>query len=190
MFGIESGNEAIRNTVLKNGVTDAQIYEEARLLKKYKIGFKTYNILALPGETIDNAFETVRMNAKIRTDYPVASLLVPYPYTELGELMISKGLLDKSYCVDDIPVSFFNKGKLTKEELPFANLQRLFFFGVKFPVLIPLIRKLIYLPPNPLFMMMFFIGQAYVYSGSENAGIFYIIKFGMKSLKTSFLNRK
>jgi len=185
-FGIESGNETIRNMVLKKGVNDASIYEAARLLRKYGIKFKTYNILGLPGETIDNAFETIRMNAKIRTDYPWSSILVPYPKTELSEMMINRGLLDKDYCVDDIPTSFFNKKNPKKEDWPIINLQRLFFFGVKFPALIPLIRKLIYLPPNPLFTMMFFIGQTYSYKGSENTSWACTIKFGLKAIKTSF----
>jgi len=185
-FGIESGNETIRNMVLKKGVKDAQIYEAARLLKKYGIKFKTYNILGLPGETMDNMFETVGMNAKIRTDYPWASILVPYPKTELSEMMVSKGLLGKDYCVDDIPLSFFNKKNPKKVDWPIMNLQRLFFFGVKFPALMPLIRRLIYLPPNPLFTLLFFAGQTYSYKGSENTSWACTIQVGLKSLKTSF----
>jgi len=184
-FGIESGNEGIRNKLLKKNIKDEQIIETARLLRRYNIRFKTYNIIRLPYETIDNAFETVEMNQRIGVDYPWVSMLVPYPKTELTEYMIDNKLLCEDYNVDDLAVSFFTIKKPTRDDWPFINLQRLFFYAVKIPILCPLIRRLIYLPPNIFFDGLFFLSHAYNYRGSENTNIKDVLYFGFKSLKTS-----
>jgi anaerobic magnesium-protoporphyrin IX monomethyl ester cyclase len=185
-FGIESGVEEIRNGPLRKGVTDAQIIETARLLRKHGIRFKTYNILRLPHETIEDAFRTVEMNSRIRSDYPWASLLLPYPGTELTNYMIREGLLHGDYAVDDLPESFFNIENPTRGDWEFINLQRLFFWAVKFPSLSPVIRRLIRLPPNPIFDALFLASHAYNYMGSENMAPLDVVYFGMKSLRSVF----
>jgi len=49
-FGVESGNEDLRNQVLKKQLTDDQIIKAADLLHRAGIKFRTYNILGLPFE--------------------------------------------------------------------------------------------------------------------------------------------
>ncbi|MDP2688746.1 MAG: radical SAM protein, partial [Deltaproteobacteria bacterium] len=73
-FGVETGGEDLRNSLLKKKVTDDEIKKVAGLLKKYRIRFRTYNILGLPGETFDDALRTVEINAEIGTDYPWCAL--------------------------------------------------------------------------------------------------------------------
>jgi len=183
-FGIESGVEETRNKLLKKGVTDAQIFETARLLKKHGIRFKTYNILRLPYETIGDAFRTVELNSLIGADYPWASLLLPYPGTELAECMLRGGMLPGGYDVDGLTGSFFNIKNPKRSDWEFINLQRLFFWAVKFPRLQPIIKILIRFPPNPVFDVLFLIGHAYNYMGSENMGFFEVVHFGLKSVRT------
>ena len=184
-FGIETGNDDLRNKVLKKGVTNKQIIQAAKLLKKYKIKFKTYNILGLPGETLENAFETVRINRQIKSDYPWCSLLQPYPGTEIYNQLIKTGDITKSFSPDDIKQSFFSNTNVTyKREM--INLQKLFFYAVKFPSLEPLIKKLIKLKPNKLFDLAFWIGYSYVYIKSENLNIFRTLIFGLRNIKSFF----
>jgi len=51
-FGVETGDEKMRKRLLKKDIDNAQIIETARILKKYKIKFRTYNMLGLPGEEL------------------------------------------------------------------------------------------------------------------------------------------
>ena len=78
-FGIESGDEAIRNGLLNKGVADEDIYRTAGLLRKYSIRFRTYNMVGLPNETMEQALLTVRLNAEIGTDFPWCSIFRPFP---------------------------------------------------------------------------------------------------------------
>jgi len=181
-FGLESGSEELRFKCLKRRISDAQIIEAARLLKKYKIKFRTYNMLGLPGETIEDAFKTVGINTRIGTDYPWCSLLYPFPGTEICSLareqnLISDGLDSGAH------ISFFKSSVIkSKYQNEFANLQKLFFFAVKFPQLNRIIKKLIRVRPNFMFDLLFLVSYAWCYFGSENLTLREVINKGLRNV--------
>ena len=164
-FGVESGDEKLREDVLKKGVTDDQIIEAARLLHKHKIKIGTFNMLGIPGETLETAYKTVAINQTIRTDYPWCSVLQPYPDTDVERYAKSKGYLEQDACPDDFGSSYFNRSIIANNEdgIALENLHKFFFLAVKFPTLWPLIRKLIKLPPNPVFNTVFRVTYGYRY---------------------------
>ena len=184
-FGIESGNEVIRNDVLKKRISNAQIIRAGQLLRKYRIKFKTYNVLGFPGETVETAFETVHLNQKVKSDYPWCALLQPYPRTEIYEQLKAQHMIPAQFSLDDIHTSFFLDTVVVKDK-ELVNLQKLFFYAVKFPIMEPLIKKLIKLKPNKFFELAFLASYAYVYIRSESLGVFATIWFGLKHLKTFF----
>lgn len=188
-FSIETGNEYLRNKILKKGITNKQIVDTAKFLKKYKIKFKVYNILGLPEETLEDAFETIHFNQKIKTDYPWCSLLQPYPKTEMYDYLLKKGYIEKSFSPDDHASLFWVEPKNMKIKKEIINLQKFFFYAVKFPRLEPIIRQLIKLPPNKIFDVIFLIGFAYTYIGSEKLNIMDTLGFGIKN-SISFLFKK
>ena len=186
-FGIESGDESIRNKILRKNLKDEQIINAAKLYKKYGIKFKTYNMLGLPYESLESAFKTVELNIKIKTDLPWASLFTPHPKTDITSMMNEQGMIPPNYSVDDITSTFFDKKVKTREEKIILILQRLFFLSVKFPRCFPLIKKLIRLPPNFIFDGIFYLSQLYVYKVSENLDWLTSIKMGYHFVK---LNKK
>jgi radical SAM superfamily enzyme YgiQ (UPF0313 family) len=148
-LGIESGVQEIRFNILKKFITDEQIINVARLAKKYKLVLKSYNIVGLPGETINDAIKTLRLNAKIKSDFAACSLLQLFPKYEITEIAKEKNVLDEDYGTADVKGGIYQNLPLEiKNKNQFINLQKLFFLGVKFPILIPLIKQLIKLPPN------------------------------------------
>jgi anaerobic magnesium-protoporphyrin IX monomethyl ester cyclase len=188
-FGIESGDEHMRNGLLKKSVKDSDIFQAARLLRKYGIRFRTYNMVGLPGETLEQAFRTVEINAAIRTDFPWCSLFQPFPGTELAEYASEKGLLTESPG-DFASASFFKDTALrspTAREL--VNLQRLFYFAVRIPQLIPTIKKLIRVRPNPVFDLLFLLGYALSLYGSENLSPGEVLSLGMRNVRRFFFAR-
>ncbi len=180
-FGIETGNEKLRNELLKKNLSNRDILKTARLLHKYKIKFKTFNILGLPDETLENAFETLELNAKIRPTFPWCSIFQPYPRTELGTYSIEHNYVTN---FDNIKPYFFMASIMNKKDInKIVNLQRLFALGVKFPLTIPLIRKLVKLPPNFVFDLAFLLGYAYTYMGSEEVSILNRFTEGLDTIK-------
>jgi radical SAM superfamily enzyme YgiQ (UPF0313 family) len=188
-FGVEVGSETRRNSLLKKQITNADIKRVAKLLKKYHIKFRTYNMLGLPGETLTEAFKTIDLNAEIGTDYPWCSLFHPFPGTELAEYAKKENLLETS--IDDASPSFF-KNSIIKSEYrnEIVNLQKLFFYGVKFPWITPLIKRLICLRPNIFFELAFLLGYSWCYIRSEKLTLGEVALIGKKNLPNFFFNKK
>lgn len=156
-FGLESGSEALRTQVLKKKVTDRQIVGAAELLHSRGIRFRTNNMLGLPGETYAQGLETLEINVKIRTDFPTAYMFQPYPGLDLTKYAVEQGYLDErdAHTAGD-GKAFFGDNVLEKPDgKALVNLQHLFYLGVRAPWLVPLIKRLCRLRPNPLFFAVY-----------------------------------
>ncbi len=182
-FGIESGDESLRQILLKKRVSDKQIIDAAHLMKACGIRFRTYNIFGLPGETLEQALKTVKLNIEIGTDYPWSSLFNPFPGTELAQYAYDKGYLDQKVNLNS--PSFFKDSVLkSKDKNAIINLHKLFFYCVKFPFLIPLIKKVIPYKTNILFDCAFLFGYAWCYFRSENLTMREMFSVGMRNIKS------
>lgn len=178
-MGIESGNEELRKNVLRRSMTNETIVRAADLFNQYGISIMTQNMVGLPGETVDNAYETIELNTRVKPAYGWVSIFQPYPRTELYHYCIEKGYLQDthkqhiSYQVE----SPINRG-MTKRE--FENLHKLFAFCIEFPSFIPLSRKLIRWPKNILFNITYRAFKGYTHirrlkmSSGELGFLFYL----------------
>lgn len=181
-FGIETGSEELRFSLLRRRITDKQIIETASLLKKYDIRFRTYNMMGLPEETMEEAFKTVEINIRIGTDYPWCSLLYPYPGTEISSYARKRNLISDEK-ENKGHISFFKSSIINsdhKDEL--ANLQKLFFYATKFPMLQGIMRRLIKLKPNFIFDILFLVSYGWCYLKSENYKISEVIIRGIRNV--------
>lgn len=148
-FSIESGNEKIRNKLLKKGITDIEIYEGCRILKEAGLKYRSENMIGLPGETVDEALQTLDMNIEVKPDMAWCSCYQPYPKTELGDLCKSMLLWNGSY--EGIEKDFFTSCPIKRDRArEFNNLQKIFGLVVEYPILRPLVRGLIKLPEMEL----------------------------------------
>ena len=133
-FAIESGNEGIRKNLLNRNITNTQIIEGCRLLKKNKIKFRAENMIGIPDETWDNVKETINLNIKVKSDYAWVSLYQPYPFTVLGEYCKKNNLFDGN--IDIINEQFSEDTVLkmsAQDKRRLINLQRLFGVIVSIP---------------------------------------------------------
>jgi radical SAM superfamily enzyme YgiQ (UPF0313 family) len=156
-MGLETGNPALRNELLKRDLSDEQILEASRLIRGAGIQLLTTNMLGLPGGTLKNDLETLALNHACRPAYANAFLYQPYPRTELGEYAREEGYVEGS--LDDIDPSAWERSVLRfsspEEKRQIENLNKLFALAVEWPWLGGLVRRLIKLPPNPLFRLAY-----------------------------------
>ena len=143
-FGIESGNEHIRNEVIKKKILNKHIIEAAAQLKKRDINLRTCNLLGIPGETIENIYETIEINQQIGTEFPHPYIFYPFPKTELSEIAVEKGLLKEDYYLNS-SVSSFHHGSILDidRKIEMENLHKFFQIAVQFPFLFPIIKKIV-----------------------------------------------
>jgi radical SAM superfamily enzyme YgiQ (UPF0313 family) len=188
-MGVESGSEDMRVKVLKRKITDKQIIDAAEYLKKNKIRFRTYNILGLPGETLEQAWETVALNQRIKTDYPWCSLLYPYKGTDIGDYIEREGMLEDSIKYE---LNSFFKTSIIRSPVrrELSNLQKLFCFAVLFPFLNKIIKFAVKLPENIVFDFLFLASYTWVFWRSEDIELSEVISIGFRSLKSGFYFKK
>ncbi|MBI4546420.1 MAG: B12-binding domain-containing radical SAM protein [Ignavibacteriae bacterium] len=183
-FGVESGNEELRNRILVKQLSDKHIKEAAKNLHESGIPFRTYNIVALPGERLDDAFSTVELNIAIKTDYPWCSVFFPFPGTALTRHAIDQGFLDKDFDPEKLTKSFFTESKLITNDIhQLENLQKFFQTAVLLPWTFSIIKKLIKLPPNIFFIIWFGLVYFYVYWKSERRSFWKTLFFAFKNYR-------
>lgn len=162
-MGVETGNAQLRNEILKRSLSDEQIIGASRLLRQAGIQLVTTNMLGLPGGTLADDFETLALNHACRPAYANAFLYQPYPRTELGEYARQHGFVEGS--LDEIDDSAWERSVLRfsspEEKRQIENFNKLFALAVEWPWLTGLVRRLIKLPPNPLFRLAFKLWKGY-----------------------------
>ncbi|MHB0877025.1 MAG: B12-binding domain-containing radical SAM protein [Anaerolineae bacterium] len=162
-YGIEAGNEHLRNQVLNRNMTRQEIETAARILRQAGIAFSTNNMLGLPSGGLAEDLETLALNVACRPAYANVFLYQPYPKTALGEMAHSQGLMhggfdDLSGSVSlDSPIKF----KSEREGRQIQNLQKLFAVTAEFPWLLPVTKQLVKLPPNPAFWFVYKVWKGY-----------------------------
>ncbi|MFA6088456.1 MAG: radical SAM protein [Candidatus Woesearchaeota archaeon] len=181
-MGIESGNDFLNNKILGKNLSKKQIINAMMCFRNAKIKTETFNMIGLPGETLENALETLRFNMKIKADFARCSLLQPYPKTEIERYAKEKGYLDKNFDLDAFESSYFIDTPIKmKNKNEMINLQRLFNICVNFPFLYPIIKKIIFLPKNFVFDTLFKIDYAIAILFIDKVDIMDFFNFGIHS---------
>ena len=184
-FGIETGNEKLRNALLNKRITNSRIEEIGGLLKRYRLKSMVFNMVGLPGETTEDVLETIRLNTKIGVEYPRCSILTPYPGTRIAEYLKEKIRVGDIYSTyQQLKISF---------EVPnpreLYNLHCFFQTAVIFPRSLWLIKRLIKFPPNTLFRLWWVIIYFYVFVRSETRSPFQTLAAAFKTFGFAFKER-
>ncbi|MCK5013455.1 MAG: B12-binding domain-containing radical SAM protein [Candidatus Omnitrophica bacterium] len=94
-FGVESGNDYIRNKVMKRQMKREQIVNAFALVRKYGLETTSLNIIGVPGETEEMIKDTIKLNREIRPTYSGINIFYPYKGTELGDYCFEQNLVNR-----------------------------------------------------------------------------------------------
>jgi len=172
-MGIESGDESLRRELLNRRMKNVQIVKAADYIHQADLSLATFNMMLFPGETLKQAWSTVYLNQKCKTDYTWVAIFQPYPRTKLAEYAVEKDYFDGDF--DNLPNSWYRVSKLTNpEKKKLERLQKLAPLTVEFPRITPLFKFLINVPLPKLFLILMKAHKAYAY------------KFKIMKIKLSF----
>ncbi len=153
--GLESGNQEIREVVIRKQSKNEHIVEGARLLREKSIKVLTTNMVGLPGETLDNALETVELNMVLKSNYVRANTFLLFPGLPLVEYAKQKGYLDKDFDIEKHVAEATEITLKTPYDREFRNVAALFWLLVKCPPSwIPFLKKIVSLPDNIVFRII------------------------------------
>ncbi|MBU1148298.1 MAG: B12-binding domain-containing radical SAM protein [Candidatus Omnitrophica bacterium] len=156
--GIESGNDYLRNKVIRKQLSREKIIQGSRLLRERRIKIYTTNIVALPGETLDNAIETIKLNQEINADHVRINTLIPFPKTKIVDYAIQHGYLPRDYGLKDLNTSdslhIHCKTSFANE---FKNISCLFRLFLKFKFLMRFFKPIVGVKNNAFFRAIGFL---------------------------------
>lgn len=95
LFGVESGNDYVRNTIMNRNISKEQIISAFNLCRKYEIESCAINIIGVPGETEEMLLDTIRLNRKLNPTDSGVNIFYPYKGTPLGDHCFANGLVDE-----------------------------------------------------------------------------------------------
>ena len=96
-MSIESGTEKVRNDIMKRNMPDEMMRQSFALARKYKLNAYANTIMAVPGTTLEDDFNSYLFAKSLKAAAPTFGIFSPYPDTELTEYAIKIGVLHRDY---------------------------------------------------------------------------------------------
>lgn len=135
-FGVESGNDFIRNQVLNRHMSRQQIVEAFEACREAGIKTVAYNMVGLPYEDKSKVLDTIKLNAEIRADHSLCPIYYPYPDTVLFETAVEEGFVPP--CYDYREDKYVEQSTLPRDQLYFARYYfRTFVHLYRFAEMVP-----------------------------------------------------
>lgn len=161
-MAIESASDTLRNEVLGRKMSIETIRGACAALKDAGIRMVTQNILCIPTGTWRDDLETLELNASVKPDFVFATLLQPYPGTEIARFCRERGFLDEKTGVPDTPDSFFHGSVLKVPDRRIRErLRMIFAIAVEFPLVRRLAPLLCRLPFGALYNLLDKVWKGY-----------------------------
>ena len=183
-FGVETANERKRFDLLNKRVTDEQIFECVRLVKKHGMKIQTTMIFGLPFETVEESFENINFNIRLQIDFVASNILLPFPKTRIEKTALEAGILDRKY-LDDPRYRGIHLGSVFqfKDIEVIEKVQKISQLAVKFPFLLPLFRKLVRMKNQRLFFFLYVATSIWRYKAEKPISWFEVMKVFWRSRK-------
>lgn len=98
-YGVEAGTEKILK-VLNKGITLPQAKETISLTRKLGIETLAYFMIGSPTETREDILQTIRFALDLKPDFVHATILCPFPGTEIYERGLKEGIFPRDHWRD------------------------------------------------------------------------------------------
>lgn len=95
IYGLDSGNDYVRNKIMKKNVSREKILETVNMIRGSGIKLFMNVIYGMVGEDISHMQDTLNFLKQSRCDGVNASIFYPYPETEACEFGIKNGYIDE-----------------------------------------------------------------------------------------------
>ncbi len=133
-FGLESGNDDIRERVMNRHLTREQMIYAFKVCKDAGIKTFAFNIVGLPSESVYQMLDTVKLNADVMADVTRVTIFYPYPKTKLYDLCAEMDLLTNRVVIDYAEDTMLDYSTI--------HSTRVLFIRRYFPILTKIYRRL------------------------------------------------
>tara|TARA_R110002072_G_scaffold534_3_gene3706 strand:- start:83713 stop:85260 length:1548 start_codon:yes stop_codon:yes gene_type:complete len=173
-MSIESGDAKMRSRILKRYIPDKTIKASFDIAKKYGINTYANTMLALPGGSLEDDFNSFRFARDLKVTAPTYSVFCPYPGLQLTNYALENGYLEEGFNYENKYGSPSVLNCYTDKE---KNIQvRLQHLGPMFTVLpkflSPLLYLLVKLPLTALYHKIGALFEVFILSTKVFRGIY------------------
>jgi radical SAM superfamily enzyme YgiQ (UPF0313 family) len=116
-IGLESGSERIRREVLRRHYSNEDFFQAVALARRHGMNVSVLNMIGLPGETLADHLETIKVNQRVCPNRSHPSIFIPYPGTDLSETCEAQGLLTPGNVSADCCRATLDYPKFRKAEI-------------------------------------------------------------------------
>jgi len=95
-FGVESGTPRVLK-MLKKDIDIEQVESTFKLCKKYKIQVGASVMIGIPGQTLEENYETLKFIKKLDPDWTYFNTFLGLPGSEVYDIILKKGLIYKKW---------------------------------------------------------------------------------------------
>ncbi|MCP3682060.1 MAG: B12-binding domain-containing radical SAM protein [bacterium] len=97
MFGVESGNDRIRNQIVNKNISQSQIEQGVKLCRKYRIKCAFFLMLGFPSETQQELMDTVSLPTSLNPglDEFGVHITIPLPGSKIFETAIQEQKIER-----------------------------------------------------------------------------------------------
>jgi len=95
-IGCEHGNEEFRRKVIGRNIGNQEIIRAFECAYDHGVSITVNNIIGLPDETRELAFDTIELTRKLKVDSIKCAIFTPFHGTKLRKLAVERGYLDDS----------------------------------------------------------------------------------------------
>ncbi len=187
-FGVESGNEWLRNNILNRRHSNHRIKEAFNMVRLQGIKRFSFSIVGFPFETKDMMQDTLNLNLELQPNFGKCFYFYPYPGTRLYQLCLDFGLLrgDIENVSGYLEAPSLKEIYITHNEIKkyFEQLQVFFYAQLIFSkIKIPLLLKMFLLKIAFFFrgIILFFLNS------TKNKGIITKLRGIMRKLAIRYL---
>ena len=122
-IGFETGNEKLRNQLLKKNISNDALIKACQNLDKYSVNTDFFAMMGVPGETKETIQDTIDMVIKTKPKLIRMNFLHPYKHTRIYDYCVKNNLFKEEYNSDN---------DRTESPLKFLGLSDKDIFSAKF----------------------------------------------------------
>lgn len=161
-IAFEAASDYVRNAVFRKNTTRKQLTDAAEWIRKYGIRLGSLNMLGGPGGTIEDEWDTVKLNIECKVDHPLVSIMQPYPEFDIQDMTKDMGYAVAGY--DDFPQKFNRTSSIEFEnKREIENLHKWFPIVTRFPWLMPVAKKAVkWNSLSKVYLIMYMLWSEYM----------------------------
>ena len=161
-MGIEHGLDRVRNEVFNRNQSVEEIVRAGKALHDAGVEMVSYNILGVPGTTLDDDLKTLELNLKARASYAATFTLAPFPGTGMYEWLLEHDYVQP--ISSDVNLDYYGRSMLPidqKDER--ERLYYLFGAAVRSKTVRSILHLLLRAPLLPLYKLLFRMHRGWYY---------------------------